>query len=678
MFTPAEDKIKINLIKLKNISDTERKITLVYYIRPVLGVTDEENESLLETDMNEREIFTVLNSANTEFKNSTIFIGTSEKIKSYTGDRLEFLGHFPNYEKPEGLMKERFSNTVGLGYNPCSVIEIEIIIPSKGEKEIVFLLGEERDLEKGYTLIDKYKNIEFSKNSLKEIKEFWNKNLTKVQVNTKDTTMNHMMNNWLMYQTIGCRIWGRAGFYQVGGAFGARDQMQDVTNTLYHLPEEAKRQIIENCYHQYVEGDIQHWWHPVPNSEVHKGIRSKCSDDLLWLPLGVAEYILVTGDYEILQEIVPYIESPILKETEYERYEIPYKSAENGTVYNHCIRAIEKSLNFGEKGLPLIGTGDWNDGMNKIGYKGKGESVWLGWFLATVLGKFIPICEKMGDLDKVEKYNKVISKLKEAIETNGWDGEWYFRAFFDDGTPIGSKESQECTIDSISQSWSVISMLGDTERSKTALSSVEKYLVNEEEGIISLLSPPFDDTDLDPGYIKSYVPGVRENGGQYTHAAIWVIKAFAMLGEGDKAYNLFRLINPINHSSTLIECAKYKVEPYVMAADVYTNPQHLGRGGWTWYTGSSGWMYRVALEDILGFTKEGDKIFINPCIPKDWEEYSINYTHENTLYNIEVRNPDKVNKGVNQILVDGIAIEEKYVKLINDGKVHLVEVKMGN
>ncbi len=674
LFTPIKDRIKISLIKLENRTERGRKLTLFYYIRPVLGVTDEETENLLETDIKE-DIFIVKNSTNTEFKDSTIFIGTSEKIKSYTGDRIEFMGHIPNYERPEGVKKERLSNTVGLGYNPCSVIEINIDIPVNGEKEMVFLLGEEKDPERGYSLINKYKNINVSKNAFNEVKEFWNSILARVQIETPDNTMNYMINSWLMYQNIACRVWGRAGFYQVGGAFGARDQMQDVTNALYHAPEEAKKQIIRNCRHQYVEGDIQHWWHPIPDSEVHKGVRSRYSDDRLWLPLGVAEYILVTGDNEILHEKVPFIESPILKETEHERYEVPSQSDEIGTVYEHCIRAIEKSLNLGERGLPLIGSGDWNDGMNKIGHEGRGESVWMGWFLGTVLKEFIPICKKMGDLEKVEKYKKIILGLKESIETNAWDGEWYKRAFFDDGTPIGSKESRECTIDSIAQSWSVISTLGNEERSKVALKSAENYLVNEEEGIVALLTPPFDDIELDPGYIKSYVPGVRENGGQYTHAAAWLIKAFAMLGEGDKAYNLFRLINPINHSRTLIECAKYKAEPYVVAADVYTNPQHLGRGGWTWYTGSAGWMYRVGLEDILGFKVEKDKLFINPCIPKDWEEYSIRYTYKDTIYSIKVKNVGKVNRGVSRITVDGIVAKE-YVNLVDDGADHFVVVEL--
>ncbi len=677
MFAPIDDKIKISLINLKNTTHETRKLTLVYYIRPVLGVTDEETKFLIETSMETEDIFKIKNSSNTEFKNSTIYISSSEKIKSYTGDRLEFLGKIPNYENPRGINLDKLSNSVGLGYNPCGAIEIEIVIPPGEEKELVLLLGEERDLEKGYKTISKYKDLKESKKALETIKEFWDRTVDTIQVFTKDESMNYMMNSWLIYQTLCSRIWARAGFYQVGGAYGARDQIQDVTNILYHRPEEARRQILENCAHQYIEGDIQHWWHPLYDNEVNKGIRSKCSDDLLWLPYSVAEYINITGDYSILDEEVFYIESDPLRETEYERYEVPNKSKEKGTIYDHCIRAIEKGINLSMRNIPLMGTGDWNDGMNKVGYMGRGESIWLGWFLATVLQLFIPICKKQDDISHVEELNKQILNLKEAIETNGWDGEWYIRAFFDDGIPIGSKRSKECSIDSISQSWSVISKLGDRERAISALKAVEKYLVNEEEGIISLLTPPFENIELDPGYIKSYVPGVRENGGQYTHAATWVIKAFAMLGEGDKAYNLFKLINPINHTRTQIECAKYKVEPYVATADVYTNPEHLGRGGWSWYTGSSGWMYRVALEDILGFRKEGDKLFLNPSIPKDWNEYRIKFTHKNSIYNIEVKNPIGVNTGVSKIFVDGNIIKDKYIKLIDDGSIHKVLVEMG-
>jgi cyclic beta-1,2-glucan synthetase len=676
IFVPQDDRIKVNLVKLKNKSDTQRNISLYYYLRPVLGVTDEETEKLIETSISDN-IFIVKNPTNTEFKGSTLFIGTSEDIRSYTGDRNEFLGTIPNYEMPEGIKRVRLSNTVGIGYNPCVALEVNISLQANEEKEIVFLLGKDKDQEAGCKLIERYKDILFTKNSLERTKQFWENLVSTIQIETPDNAMNYMMNQWLIYQTVVSRIWARTGFYQVGGAYGARDQMQDATNMIYHLPEITKAQILNNCAHQFKEGDIQHWWHPTPDSTVHKGIRSRYSDDLLWLPLGVAKYIKVTDDVDILKEEVPFIHSPILKEAEMERYEVPNITDETASVYEHCIRAIERALRFGDKGLPLMGGGDWNDGMNKVGYLGKGQSVWLGWFLAAVLKEFISVCELMEDYERAKRYEEIINQLKEAIEENAWDGEWYIRAFFDDGTPLGSKENSECMIDSIAQSWSVISGLADIQRSKMALESLEKYLINEEEGIIALLTPPFSDSDLDPGYIKSYVPGVRENGGQYTHAAIWAIKAFAMLGEGDKAYNLFKLINPINHSRTSIESAKYKVEPYVVTADVYTNPQHLGRGGWTWYTGSSGWMYIVGLEDILGFRIEKNKLIINPCIPKNWGEFSIRYRYKSTNYNIKVTNPNKVNRGVKEIYLDNNLVEGKCIKLIDDGKEHEVLVEMG-
>ncbi|MFA5575677.1 MAG: glucoamylase family protein [Tissierellaceae bacterium] len=663
IFVPREEKVKINLIKLKNTADRERKLKIYYYIRPVIGVTDEETQLFLESSMDQGEIFTVENTSNSEFEGSSIFISSSKKINSYTGDRLEFLGYIPDYENPRGARLEKLSNRVGAGYNPCGVLELELCIPPGGQEDIVFLLAEERDGEKGRETVNKYRDLDSVTTALREVKDFWDRTVKTIEVSTKDKALNYLMNSWLIYQTISSRLWARAGYYQVGGAFGARDQIQDVSNILYHRPGEARRQILENCAHQYLEGDIQHWWHPAYDNEVNKGIRSRCSDDMLWLPYCLAKYIEATEDYGILDEEVNYIESDKLREGEYERYELPRRSAEKSTVYEHCIRAIRRGINLSERNIPLIGTGDWNDGMGKVGYKGKGESIWLGWFLGAVLQAFIPICRIRNDLEQVKEFEDLIPKLREAVEEGGWDGEWYMRAFFDDGSPIGSKHSEECIIDSISQSWSVISGLGREDRIRPALSAAEKHLVNEEDGIIALLSPPFENTELNPGYIKSYVAGVRENGGQYTHAAAWLIKAFALLGEGDKAYNLFKLINPINHTRTQIECARYKVEPYVLAADVYTNPQHLGRGGWTWYTGSSGWIYSVVLEDILGFRKEGKRIFINPSIPKDWDQYSIKYRYGKSTYHIEVKNSKDPDEAGYQVLVNGRPLEGDYIEL---------------
>lgn len=677
VYVPLEDNIKINLIKLKNNSNVERKLTLAYYIRPVLGVTDEITAKNIETYMDETEdIFLIKNSTNTEFKDSTIFIASSAKIKAFTGDRSEFLGSFGSLGKPEGLKKEFLSNKTGLGYDPCSVIEVELSIPSGSQCEIVLLMAESQSIESGYDLVKKYKDVEKSKEALNAVKNYWKEKLETIKVSTPDLSMNLLMNHWLIYQTVVSRLWARAGFYQVGGAYGARDQMQDAMNVIYAFPDECRNQILNVCKHQFKEGDVQHWWHPSPMTDIHKGIRTKYTDDLLWMPYATTEYVNITGDYSILDEEVPFIESEMLSLEEQERYEVPSLSSEVGTVYEHCIRAIEKSLNFGERGLPLMGSGDWNDGMNKVGYKGKGESIWLGWFLGSIVKDFIPICRYKKDEGRAKKYEEVLYDLKAAMGKNAWDGDWYLRAYFDDGTPLGSKENDECRIDSISQSWAIISSLGEKEKNKKALESVEKHLVREEDGMILLLTPPFSDGVLDPGYIKSYVPGVRENGAQYTHAAAWVIGAFAMMGEGDKALKLFNMINPINHTRTQLECSKYKVEPYVIVADIYGVEPHTGRGGWSWYTGSSGWIYKIGLEHILGFRVENDKLYIKPCIPRDWSSYSIEYKYIDTVYTIEVKNPHKLNGGEIRMQIDGRDIKEEYINLVNDKKMHLVQVEL--
>jgi cellobiose phosphorylase len=441
---------------------------------------------------------------------------------------------------------------------------------------------------------------------------------------------------------------------------------------VYSNPELLREQIIKSAGHQFQEGDVQHWWHPP-----FRGVRTRITDDLLFLPYVTAEYIEKTGDFGILEEKIHFLKDQPLEPDERERYNIPQVSEEKATLYEHCIRAIDRSLCFGKHGLPLIGTGDWNDGMDSVGEKGKGESIWLGWFLYTTLDRFIPICRARKDKKRAERYEKVAAELVESIEKNGWDGGWYRRAYFDDGTPLGSEHNEECRIDSISQSWSVISGAGKLSRTREAMRALEHYLINREEGLIKLLTPPFDKSPLEPGYIKGYVPGVRENGGQYTHAAVWTVLAFAKMGDGNKAWELFHMINPVNHTRTPIELCKYKVEPYVTSADVYTVPPHTGRGGWTWYTGSAGWMYRVGIEWILGFKLRGNRFAIDPCIPKEWREYSINYRFKGTLFHIRVLNPEGINRGVKAIFLDGKKLPGGYVPLTDDGVEHEVQVVLG-
>ncbi|WFD11662.1 GH36-type glycosyl hydrolase domain-containing protein [Tepidibacter hydrothermalis] len=673
MFVPTDKSIKISMIKLKNKSDSKRKLTLTNYIRPVMGVSDQTMQKYVITDIND-DIMIIKNPYNPDYSPKISYMACSEKVSSYTGDRLEFLGFNGELKSPASLKREGLSNNIGAGFDPCACIQTCIELDIGEEKDIVFLLGQDVEIQNIHHMVNEYTNVDRAKNALDKSIKMWDDILGKIQVKTPDKSMDLMLNNWLSYQNICCRIWARSAFYQSGGAYGFRDQLQDSMNALNLIPNQTREQILLHCAHQFVEGDVQHWWHPGP--EADKGIRTKFSDDLLWLPYATIEYIKNTGDYSILKEEVHFLEEEELKEED-ERYGTPRVSKEKGSVYNHCIRSIERSLKFGEHGIPLMGSGDWNDGMSTVGNKGKGESVWLGWFLYTILGGFSKICEKMNDLDNQKKYNDYAKKILSSIEENAWDGKWYKRAYFDDGTPLGSIQNSECIIDSLAQSWAVISDGGDKGRREEAMESLNKYLVKEDDGMILLFTPPFDEGNINPGYIKGYVPGVRENGGQYTHAATWVIKAYAMMGKGDKAWKLYNSINPINHTRTGKECSKYKVEPYVMAADVYSTDSHIGRGGWTWYTGTAGWMYKVGIEDILGLKKYGDEIVIDPCIPNDWKQYSIEYKYGESKYSILIKNPHKVNNNVKYITVNGNKKNSNKIKLIDDKKEHNIEVILG-
>ncbi len=675
LFVSQKDPIKISLLKLKNDSQTTRKLTLTYYIRPVMGVSEENTQPYLITEMDEdQQVFTIRNPYSMDFPNRVAFIASSDPIQCYTGDREEFIGVKRTLKNPAALKREGLSNRVGAGFDPCAAIQISIEIEPEEEKECIFLIGQAQDMHTVYELVEKHKNVEYCKDILKQTQNNWKEVLGTIQVKTPDLSMDLLLNNWLMYQNIVCRQWARSAFYQSGGAYGFRDQLQDAMNSVLIRPQILEEQIMLHSAHQFLEGDVQHWWHPGAGE---KGIRTRFSDDLLWLPLAIAEYVEYTGDSSILTEEIHFLKDAPLKDDEDERYGIPSVSDEKASIYEHCIRAIERSLRFGEHGIPLMGSGDWNDGMSTVGNKGKGESIWLGWFLATILSKFKALCKMMNDTDRGDRYARISAEIVEAIEENGWDGSWYRRAYFDNGTPLGSIENEECTIDSLAQSWAVISGLGRKDRAKEAMESVERHLIRWDAGMILLFTPPFDKSDLHPGYIKGYVPGVRENGGQYTHAAIWVINAFALMGDGDKAWKLYNMINPINHTRTSIECAVYKVEPYAIAADVYAIEPHVGRGGWTWYTGAAGWMYRVGLEYILGFQKKGDRLIIQPCTPKDWKEYSIQYRYLDTNYHITVKNPENVNGNVKSITIDGYKIKGKEIRLTNDGKPHDIEVILG-
>jgi cyclic beta-1,2-glucan synthetase len=481
-----------------------------------------------------------------------------------------------------------------------------------------------------------------------------------------------MVNRWLLYQALACRIWGRSAVYQSSGAYGFRDQLQDVMALVYAEPAIARAHILRAASRQFVEGDVQHWWHPPEG----RGIRTRFSDDLAWLPLVVDHYVRVTGDASVLDESVPFLEMRPLPPDEHEVFDLPRVSSEHATVYEHCLRALRRAATKGEHGLPLIGIGDWNDGMNRVGIDGKGESVWMGWFLATIMRSFAGYARDRGHAGVWEWLESTAREYVAAVEDTSWDGEWYRRAYFDDGTPLGSHANDECKIDSLAQTWGVISGAADPERARTAMSSLERHLVDNHHGIIKLLTPAFDKTPNDPGYIKGYLPGVRENGAQYTHAALWVVLATAMMGNDERALALWQMINPLSHTGDATGVETYKVEPYVVAADVYTAEGHIGRGGWTWYTGSASWMYRVALEAILGFRKVGDRLHIDPSVPSDWPGFTIQYRYGASQYAIDVRITHGAPREVTRITADGGTVGVDGIPLVDDGQPHTVIVEI--
>ena len=675
MFVPRDASVKVMQLRLHNRTDRRRRLSVTTYNELVLGVTREKSVPFIVTEFDEasKAIF-ARNAYNNEFANRIVFTTMNPAPTSATADRKSFLGRNGNAAQPSALRRAKLNEEYGAGLDPCAALQSVIELAPDETREVIILLGESETVENARQIMARFSQPAAVNEALEQVVNGWDETLSTIEVSTPDAAMNLMLNRWLLYQTLACRVWARSAFYQSGGAYGFRDQLQDVMALVYAKPEITRAQILRAAAHQFKEGDVQHWWHPPTD----RGVRTRITDDLLWLPYVTSFYIRVTGDKAILDEIIPYLEAPILAEGEDDSYLQPQVSSEQGTLYDHCLRAIERSLVTGDHGLPLMGAGDWNDGMNRVGNGGKGESVWLAWFLYSTLENFAPFCAARQEPERADKYRAHMAKLKESLEKNAWDGDWYVRAYFDDGSPLGSARNDECRIDSIAQSWGVISGAADKDRVVRAMAAVEEHLVLQGEGLVLLFTPPFDHGTHDPGYIKGYVPGVRENGGQYTHAALWTLIAYAELGDGDRAGELFALLNPINHSSTRAGLHKYRVEPYVAAGDVYAVPPHTGRGGWSWYTGSASWMYRAGLESILGFQLNGDRLRLNPCIPRDWREYEIIYRHHKTQYSIRVENPNGLCRGVSSLIVDGEAQSTAEILLTDDSQFHRVVLTLGS
>lgn len=673
MFVPPDAPVKISRLRLHNRTDRRRLVSVTTYNELVLGVIREKSAPFMVTEYDQASgaIF-ARNAYNNEFANRMFFTAMSPAPASATGDRKSFLGRNGSTARPAVLRRTQLDGRFGAGLDPCAALQGVLEIPPGETREVIILLGQCVSEDTARSLIAQYLNPATVNQSFDRVLNSWDELLTSIEVRTPDEAMNLMLNRWLLYQTLACRVRARSAFYQSGGAYGFRDQLQDVMALVYSRPELAREQILRAAAHQFKEGDVLHWWHPPTD----RGVRTRISDDLLWLPYVTKFYSRITGDTAILDEVIPFLEAPPLAEGSDDSYLQPEVSTERASLYEHCKRAIDRSLATGEHGLPLMGSGDWNDGMNRVGNSGKGESVWLGWFLYATLEGFADFCDLRADVQYAARCRRHMSDLKAALE-NAWDGDWYRRAYFDDGTPLGSAQNDDCRIDSIAQSWGVISGAADEHRSARAMAAVEQYLVRRGDGIVLLLEPPFDHGAQDPGYIKGYVPGVRENGGQYTHGAIWALIAYAMLGDGDRAGELFTLLNPINHSSTRAGLHRYRIEPYVAAGDVYAVPPHTGRGGWSWYTGSAAWMYRAGLESILGFQLRGDRLLIDPCIPRSWREFEITYRRGPARYHIKVENPHGVCRGVASVELDGKLQPSPEIALNGDAQVHNVRVFLG-
>ncbi len=670
VYVAADASVRFTVVKIKNGCGRPRRLSVTGYVEWVLGDLRAKTAMHVVTEVDPASgALLARNPYNTEFPDRTAFFNADGETRTLTGDRTEFLGRNGTLESPAALSRTRLSGRVGAALDPCAAIQVSFDLADGQEREIVFTLGVGQNAAAARQLANSFRGSAAARGALEAVWQYWKHTLGAVQVETPDASLNVLANGWLLYQTIACRLWARSGYYQSGGAFGFRDQLQDVMALIHTEPRLTREHLLLCAARQFAEGDVQHWWHPPAG----RGVRTHCSDDYLWLPLAVCRYVAATGDTGVLDGPIPFLQGRPVNVEEDSYYDLPSRSGETATLYEHCVRSILRGLRFGEHGLPLIGSGDWNDGMNLVGAQGKGESVWLGFFLYDNLKQFADLARARGDVPFADRCELEAAQVRRNIELNGWDGGWYRRAYFDDGTPLGSAQNDECQIDSVVQSWSVLSGAGDPERSRLAMDAVDRLLVRRDDALIQLIDPPFDKSALNPGYIKGYVPGVRENGGQYTHGAVWAAMAFAALGDARRAWELLAMINPVNHAGSPEAVATYKVEPYVVAADVYSVPPHAGRGGWTWYTGSAGWLYRLIMESLLGLSLERDKLRLSPCLPADWKGFVLHYRYRETVYHISILSTADGHTGVT---VDGVEQADPSIHLVDDRREHSVQVSM--